>query len=56
MYKTAELIIDIPAGCGEICPREMHETLILVIYLPYLNRCPWELWKTKILVGMGWYL
>ena len=55
MYNPAELIIDIPTGCGEVWPREMHETLILVIYLPYLNMCPWELRKTNLLVGMGRY-
>ena len=55
-YKSVELIIETTVRCGYICPREMHETLMLVIYFPYLNRCPWELWKTKILVGMGWYL
>ena len=56
IYKSEDLIIDIPAGCGEICPREMHETLILVIHFPYLNRCPWGLRNTNILVGMYRYL
>ena len=34
----------------------MHETLKLVIYFPYLNRCPWYLKKTKIFMGFVCYL
>ena len=55
IFKSADLIIEIPAGCGEIRPRDMHETLMLVIYFPYLNMYPWELWKIKLLVGMVRY-
>ena len=51
IYKSVGLIIEIPAGCGDKCPREMHKKLIIVIYFHYLNRCPWDL-----LVGMGRYL
>ena len=53
IYKSEDLIIEIPAVCGEIFPREMHETLMLVIYFPVINRFPWDLCKTKLLVGMG---
>ena len=56
IYKSADLIIDIPAGYGEIWPIDMHETLMIVICFPYLNRSPWELRKTKLFVGMGRYL
>ena len=34
----------------------MHETTMLVIYFPYINRCPWELRKTELLAGLGRYL
>ena len=40
IYKSVDLIIEIHAECGEIWPREMHETLMLVICFPFLNRCP----------------
>ena len=40
IYKSADLIIETPVVCGDILPIEMHETLMLVIYFPYLNRCP----------------
>ena len=56
IYKYVDLIIEIPAGCVKIWPREMHETLILVIYFHYLNRCPWDLINTNSLVVMGWYM
>ena len=56
IYKSAEVIIEIPAGCREIWPREVHETLMLVIYFPYLNSFTWELQKAKLLVGMGRYM
>ena len=42
-YKSMDLIIEINSGCGEIW---------LAIYFPYLNRCPWERCKTKLLVGL----
>ena len=38
IQKYADLIIEIPAGCGDILPREMHETLMIVIYFPDINR------------------
>ena len=56
IYKSTELIIEITAGCREILPIDMHETLMLVIYFPVTNRCIWELQKTNILVGMGRYM
>ena len=40
IYKSTDLIIEIPLGCGEIWPIDIHKTIMLVIYLPYLNRCP----------------
>ena len=50
IYKSADLIVEIPAGCVEIWPVEMHETLMFFIYFPHINRFPWELRKTNLLV------
>jgi hypothetical protein len=56
VYKSADLILKVPAGaCAEenVWPAAMHETLIIAIFFPYLNRCPWELKKTGLMVGLG---
>ena len=56
MPKSEDITLDIPAGSGYIWPQEMHETLILAIYFPYLDRFMWELkWKI-LLVGVGRHL
>ena len=33
---------------------EMHEPLTIAIFFLYLNRCPWELRRTKLMVEVGW--
>ena len=56
VYKSEDLIIQIPAGSpnGEnIWPANMHETLIIAIMFPYLRRCPWELKRTGLMVGLA---
>ena len=56
VFKSADLILQIPAGAPgaeEVWPACMHETLIVAIMFPYLRRCPWELKKTGLLVGLG---
>ena len=53
MYKSADLIFEIPAGVSEIWPATMHETLIVCIYFPYLNRKPWELRGSRFLVELA---
>ena len=52
MFKSADAIFYLPAGKCESWPAAMHETLIIAVYLPYLPRCPWELRKTGLLVGL----
>ena len=32
---------------------EMHEPLTIAIFFLYLNRCPWELRRTKLMVEVG---
>ena len=53
MHKSVDLILDIPTGSGYIWPQEMHDTLILATYFPYINRFPWELQGGFLLVGLG---
>ncbi len=51
-FKAADLIFEIKAGVSEVWPKEMHETLIVCLYLPFINRDPWELKRTRLLVDM----
>ena len=56
LYKSADLILKIPAGKlggDHVWPASMHETLIIAIYFPFLRRCPWELKKTGLMVGLA---
>ena len=51
---SADLVLTIEAGIYDWWPASMHESLIIGLYFPYLSRCPWELKKTQLLVGMEW--
>ena len=51
IFKSADLIFDVPAGC-QIWEADMHEPLIFAVYFPYLSRCPWELRKSPLLVAL----
>ena len=51
IFKSADLIFDVPAGC-EIWEASMHEPLIFALYFPYLSRSPWELRKSPLLVAL----
>ena len=51
-YKSADLVLTIEAGIYDWWPAEMHESLIIGIFFPYLSRCPWELRKTQLMVGL----
>ena len=53
MHKLVDIILDIPAVSGYIWPQKMHETSIITIYFPYINKFTWELWRTNLLVGVG---
>ena len=53
LFKSADLILVIEAGIYDWWPASMHESLIIGIFFPYLSRCPWELRKTQLLVGMA---
>ena len=52
MHKLAGIILNIATGSGYIWPQEMHETQILAIYFTFINRFPWQLQRTNLLVGM----
>ena len=51
MFKSADLMFDLPVG-SDVWPSEMHETLIVAVYFPYLSRYPWELRKSPLLVDV----
>ena len=51
VLKAANLIVEIPAG-HEAWPYEMHESLTLDLFSPYLSRKPWELRRSKFMVEM----
>ena len=53
LYKSADMILEIRAGSCSFWPKQAHETLIVAILFPYLHRCPWELRKAPLLVGVG---
>ena len=52
LYKSADLIFTIPAG-SVVWPHDMHESLIVAVYFPYLHRAPWELRGTDLLVELA---
>ena len=51
-FKAADLMMEIKAGVSEVWPKEMHETLIICLYFPFINRDPWELKRTRMLVDL----
>ena len=53
LYKSADMMFEVKAGTCSFWPDFAHETLVVALYFPYLNRCPWELRKTPFMVGMG---
>ena len=52
LFKSADLIFLLPVG-HPVWPHEMHEPLQIAVYFPFLNRSPWELRKTRLLVDMA---
>ena len=52
LYKSADLILTVEAGVCDWWPENMHESLIIAIFFPYLSRCPWELRRTELMVGL----
>ena len=52
VFKSADLMFEVPVG-HPIWPTEMHEPLTIALFFPYLNRCPWELRRSKLMVEVG---
>ncbi len=52
LYKSADLIVFLPAGKCDCWSADMHETLVLAFFFPYLPRDPWELRKSRLMVGL----
>ena len=51
-YKAADMIIQMKAGVSDVWPKKMHETLIICFFFPFINRDPWELKKTRVMVDL----
>jgi hypothetical protein len=51
LYKLADFVFPIPPGATH-WPCSMHEPLFVGISLPLLNRPPWTLRRTPLLVGL----
>ena len=51
LYKSADVIFEVPP-CHDIWDASMHEPLMFALFLPYLDRCPWELRKTGLVVEL----
>ncbi len=52
LYKSADMIIFLPAGKCDSWSADMHETLVLAFFFPYLPRDPWEFRKSRLMVGL----
>ena len=52
IFKSADFIFELPVG-HPVWGFDMHEPLQIAVYFPYLNRCPWELRRTKLLVDLA---
>ena len=53
LYKSADLIVFLPAGKCDTWSSDMHETLVLAFFFPYLPRDPWEFRKSRLMVGLA---
>ena len=51
VHKSADFVFEIPAGTS-FWPEDMHEPLILAIYLPFLHREPWQFKGCAAVLGV----
>ena len=51
VLKSADLIVEIPAG-HTYWPADMHESLTLALFFPFIASKPWELRRCKFMVEM----
>jgi hypothetical protein len=52
LHRSADLVFEIPAGC-DYWPQEMHEPLILAVFLPFLPHRPWQLRRSQSMLELG---
>ncbi len=55
LFRSADLIMEIPAG-HPAWPADMHEPLILAIYLPFILLRPWQLKRSPCILDVEGYL
>jgi hypothetical protein len=53
LYKTADIVLELPPRAFSPWPCEMHEPLILAFVLPFLPFFPWELRSSTPLLDLG---
>lgn len=52
LFKSADLVLVIPAG-QDYWSKEMHEPLVLGLYLPYVKCEPWEWKKSQLMLDLA---
>jgi hypothetical protein len=53
LYRVSDLVVKLPSGHHPAWPTQMHEPLILVLTLPFLAVCPWQLRNTPPVLELG---
>lgn len=53
LYKSCDIVFEIPAGHQSYWPSEMHEPLLIGILFPFLRVSPWQLRSTPKMYAMG---
>ena len=52
LFKAADLVVTLPPG-HVAWPAEMLEPLTIAFCFPYLSHSPWQLKRSKVLLGLG---
>jgi hypothetical protein len=52
LHKAADLVLEIPAGCGAAWAKEMFEPCLMGVCLPFLPHRPWQFKGTPRLLAL----
>ncbi len=53
LFKVADVVWELPAGCRHEWPTSMHEPLILALVLPFIPVFPWHLRNCSRVLELG---
>jgi len=53
LFKLADLVVELPAGCFDFWPDSLHEPLILGLTLRFFQHSPWQLRNTPEVLAVG---